>query len=141
MNLRCHAFLDLTTTATIDRESEKLFFEKLEHELLKVNKFFETKVEEMTRNKLFIVERLRDFLPCRRRNDLEPYTNVTEDIGLEYTATISSFKSTTTRKRRKDLAFIKKFLLEYYRALLLLLSYQKMNYLSLSKILKKFDKV
>ena len=134
--------------------TQESFFQKLDEEMKKINSFYESKIEEMTRSKLYMVERLKDIQRktySEKISQAERPQTLTEPekiaapalstYDVMNTLTAKSIKSVFKRKQRKGVATLKKSLLEYYRALLLLLNYQKLNYTCLVKILKKFDKV
>ena len=128
----------------------------------KINIFYETKIEEMTRSKIYLVERLKVVLSANTTmSDQNPTTdnkNIDDPssayvealnqltVSSAMTVAVSNHSRPVTggkrrRQQRKEVTFLKKSLLEFYRALLLLQNYQKLNYTCLTKILKKFDKV
>lgn len=129
----CSLFWTLLLEAALT-PTEVAFDEKIRLEVQKANSFYELKLEDIIRSKILLVDKLRSLVP---NESLAPDT-----LQNIYTLTTKSTVSNIfNRRKKKEYYALRKSLLEFYRGLLLLKNFQKLNYTCLLKILKKHDKV
>lgn len=151
--------------------NERLFFDRLEAELAKIDEFYMEREEEAIKTKLLLVNQLTSAL--NEENELGPRKHSrkrswtswrhrlselallnTTAAHVEKTAsiisatppdfTVRSIDSLSLKpfqKATRSVSQLQKALMEFYRSLLLLQSYQKLNYTAFMKIVKKYDKV
>ncbi|CAG8524664.1 6566_t:CDS:10 [Diversispora eburnea] len=111
-------------------EEERKFFLDLQEEINKISEFYEAKEQDALKR----FQKLKNIF-----NELLPNSKISVKINNDNNNLTKRILSSVELKNAKRK--IKKAVFEFYRGVLLLKNYKVLNYTSIIKILKKYDKI